>query len=159
MIKLKIKTTVIGKEATERFKKIIHQYSHAYVTIGVHEGAGSYDNGVSVVEVALWNEFGTETTPSRSFIRSTMDDKEQVINQWRDEMIANILFKQWTVEKALEAMGFRIQLLIQNKIKSNVPPALADSTMRAKIKKGRPAVTLIDSGLLLRSITYKVHIK
>ncbi len=121
----------------DKIREMLKKYKEAYVSIGIHEDAGVYpgQNPPSVVEVALWNEFGTETSPSRSFIRSTMDEKESLINKWREEMIDNILFKEWTVEKALTAMGFRIQILVQNKIKSNVPPPLKESTAREKLAK------------------------
>lgn len=168
MIKSKIHTKVKNQKYVDELLKKIGHRVNSYVSIGIHQDAGTYEDAgdikgygepVSVVEVALWQEFGTESIPSRSFIRTTMDDNSSKINAWRTEMIENILFKGWTVEKALEAIGLRIQILIQNKIKSNVPPPLAESTANAKLAKGRPAVTLIDSGLMLRSVTYKVHLK
>lgn len=140
-------------------QKILDQCRGAYVTIGVHEDAGQYDSGVSVVEVAMWNEFGTTNIPERSFLRSTFDENATKINQWRELAIQNILTKGWSVEKALEMIGFRVMTLVQNKIKSNVPPPLAKSTAEKKLQNGIAPRTLIDSGLLLRSITYKVYVK
>lgn len=158
MIKPHVTTKIKGQDKVNRLREILKKTPNAYVSIGVHPDAGNYDDGQSVIEVALWQEFGTEDIPSRSFIRSTVDENGAKFNQWREEMIENIVNKGWSVEKALEAIGFRIQVLIQNKIKSNVPPQLADSTAKAKVAKGRAPVTLIDSGLLLRSITFKVHV-
>jgi hypothetical protein len=107
--------------------------------------------------VALWNEFGTRFAPERSFIRSALHENKSKINKWRGELIQNMVTKGWSMDKALTAMGLRIQFLIQNKIKSNVPPPLAASTARQKRRKGLAEVTLIDSGLLLRSIKFKVE--
>ena len=159
MIKIQTVTKVVGQKLVNRIKAELAKYSEAYVTIGVHEGAGSYKDGQSVVEVALWNEFGTETIPERSFIRSTMDNQEEKINQLRDHALNQIVAGAFTIEKALEFMGLNIQMLIQNTIKSNMPPPNAPSTLKAKERKGVPARTLIETGLLLRSITYKVHLK
>lgn len=161
MIHSKIHTKVKGQERVDRIRKVLAQYKEAFVSVGIHEDAGVYpgSNPPSVVEVALWNEFGTETSPERSWLRSTIDQNAGKINEWREEMIGNILEKGWTVQKALETIGFRIQLLLQNKIKSNVPPPLAPSTANYKQAQGRPVVTLIDTGLMLRSVTYKVHLK
>lgn len=160
MIRATSKTTVV-KQSIDIKKFIALQKSNgggAYVAIGVHEDAGTYgDGGPDVVEVALWNEFGTTNMPERSFIRSAIDDGMEQINQWREEFLTKMLTDGWTERKALEAMGFRIQTLIQNKIKSNVPPPLAESTVQAKMKDGVAPKTLIDTGLLLRSITYKVY--
>ena len=150
-------TTIKNDKTKDIFKKI-EQIKRGYVTIGVHEGAGSYPDGTSVVKVALWNEFGTETSPERSFFRSAIDQNMDKINKWREEMLDNIMEKNWPVEKALKAMGLRIQILVQNKIKSNVPPPNAPSTDAEKTRKGVGHKTLIDSGLMLRSVTYKVNL-
>lgn len=159
MIKAKVSVKDYGKSDREKLKKKFEKIGEAFVSIGVHEGAGQYEDGTSVVEVALWNEFGTRSIPERSFIRSTIDENESLIDSWRDEMLKKLISDDWTVEKALEAIGFRIQILIQNKIKSNVPPPNAPSTLKHKAREGTSGGTLIDSGLLLRSITYQVHVE
>lgn len=159
----------------ERFKKI----NDAYVTIGVHEDAGNYSgpHAPSVVEVALWNEFGTEHIPSRPFLAMAIDEKINQINNWREEAIDKILNEGWSVEKGLDMLGLKVQVLVQNKIKSNVPPPNAPSTVKEKQRSGvlpkhfkaganskgqlysDRTKTLIDTGLLLRSITYRVFVK
>lgn len=150
--------TKVTKDLTKKFLEAAGKFAEAYVTIGVHEGAGQYPGGQGVYQVALWNEFGTEHIPERSFVRATIDENESKINKWRDEMMDNVITKNWSVEKALTTMGFRIQVLIQNKIKSNVPPVNAPGTIKAKQKAGVPQVTLQNSTLLLRSITFQVHL-
>lgn len=162
MIKSKVTTSVKGDEKIKRFMAIIKKTKNAYVTIGVHSDAGKYTEGANppeVAEVALWTEFGTKTSPERSWLRSAIDENQSKIESWRDEMIDHIVNDGWTVEKALEAMGFRIAELVRNKIKSNVPPSLAASTVQAKAARGVAPNTLIDTGLMLRSVTYKVVMK
>lgn len=139
--------------------KKIKDAEDAYVTVGVHEDAGSYKDGQSVVMVALWNEFGTNKTPERSFLRSTINGNVGLINKWREEVIGNILNKDWTVEKALTALGFRVQILIQNAIKSDIGPPNAAYTVERKRLAGIAPRTLIETGLLLRSIGFKVFTK
>lgn len=161
MIKVTAKTTEIKKYD---IGNLLERLQKGYVTIGVHEDAGYYETssgeqGPLVAEVALWNEFGTSTSPERSFLRSAIDDNASELNAYREELLANIIFKGWTIEKALEALGIRIQFMIQNKIKSNIPPKLSASTIASKKRKGVAPVTLIDSGLMLRSITYKVNLE
>ena len=163
MIKSKVSTRVRSETIdVKQFLTNLKGAKESFVTIGLHEDAGQYTgakNNPSVVEVGLWNEFGTEKSPERSFIRSTIDENQSLINNWRDEAINNMIIKGWTLGKALEMMGFRIQVLIQNKIKSNMPPPLAKSTAEAKISHGLAPVTLIDTGLMLRSVTYKVELR
>ena len=157
MIRPTVSITDSGKEQQAALAKKLKGMKSAFVTIGVHEDAGSYEGGgPDVVEVALWNEFGTTKTPERSFIRSAIDDNESLINGWREEIIGKIIHDGWSVDKGLEAIGLRVQILIQNKIKSNVPPPNAPSTLKQKSRDGVADTTLIHTGLLLRSITYKV---
>lgn len=176
---LRTKVTVIddNKDVTLGMAKRLEKLRRSYVTVGVHEDAGKYTGGKnppSVVEVALWNEFGTSTTPERSFIRSAIDGNEATINRWIASVVDKVAFDEMSVREALEWLGFQTQVLIQNKIKSNVPPPNAASTQRHKAQEGKlpkkfkgasvgkdvsllKSHTLIDTELLLRSITYKVY--
>lgn len=160
MIKSRVRTVDKKDPVYDKFIKTIKGARSSYVTIGLHEDAGQYTEGQnppSVVEVGLWTEFGTRSSPERSWLRSSIDEGEQQIIAWRDEVVGNVLFRGWSLNQALDTMGFRIMTLVQNKIKSNVPPPLAQSTADAKKKAGVAPVTLIDTGLMLRSVTYKVH--
>ncbi len=179
MVKPKVTVTEKGKDDWEKYAKAFKNMNKAYVTVGIHEGAGQYQgkNAPMVFEVALWNEFGTDRIPARPFMGLAIDGGMGKINAWREEAIDKILNDGWSVQKGLEMLGFRIQVLIQNKIKSNVPPPNAPSTVKAKQKagvlpkkfkegtdnKGRPysdrTKTLIDTGLMLRSVTYKVFVE
>lgn len=154
MIKSSTKTTVRGQDKVDKLMKILKSWKNAYVSVGVHEDAGQYPDGQSVVQVALWNEFGTEHIPSRSFFRSAIDENMGRINKWRDQVIEDIIDGKRTPQNALETLGFRVQQLIVNKIKSNVPPPLKNP--QAKMRKGLAPVTLIETGLLMRSISFKV---
>jgi hypothetical protein len=170
VISLKIKTQEKVTPEYKTFLQNLEKIKGSYVAIGIHEGAGEYPDGPSVVEVGFWNEFGTETIPERSFIRSTIDGHEGEINSWRTQLVGQIIDGKITTEKALETLGFRIRELIRNTIKSDVPPPYgtgkggADANeiarrQEAKRAKGIAPVTLIESGLLLRSIEYKVVLK
>lgn len=139
--------------------KEVKNLNGSYVTIGVHEDAGSYPTGEAVLDVALWNEFGTDHIPERSFFRSAIDGNDSLINQWREESLEKVLLGQWTAQKALESVGFKIQVLIQNKIQSDVPPPNAPSTVEKKLRDGVAPRTLQNTRLMLRSVTYKVVMK
>lgn len=162
IVKSRVKTTVKNGEMVEKFLKNIKGAKKSYVTIGVHSDAGHYSEGKSppeVYEVALWMEFGTKTVPERSFLRSTIDENGNLLRRWRDEMVLNILTKGWTLEKALTAMGFRIQILVQNKIKNRIAPELSQASLRRRKRDGLGTVPLVRTRLLLRSIGFKVHLE
>lgn len=163
-------TTVKGQDLVDRFLKEIKQASTSYVTIGLHEDAGTYPpdkdgESVSVVSVALWTEFGTQPhgkhpgTPEYAWMRKTMDENQDLIERWRNELMSKVMMGEMTLEKSLEAMGFRLMTLLQNTIKSNLPPPNKPSTAAEKTRKGVAVQTLIDTGLMLRSITYRVVIQ
>lgn len=142
----------------KRLRKLMHDIENAYVSVGVHEDAGSYPgtNAPTVVEVALWTEFGTRSQPERSWLRSAVDENMGLIDRWREEVLEQIWEEKITVAQGLEIIGFRMQVLVQNKIKSNVPPPNAESTLAEKRRDGVGDGTLIHSGLLMRSVTFKV---
>lgn len=129
---------------------------NAYTTVGVHDQAGSYEDGIAVALVAYFNEFGTENAPERSFLRSTMDENRERIFGWIKEGQARIFAGKSTPEKELRALGFKVSELVKNKIKSNVPPPNAPSTLARKEALGQGTKTLMASKLLLRSIGYEV---
>jgi hypothetical protein len=190
VIHTKVKTESKGQDRVEKLMEIIRKHPHAHVDIGFFSGAGKYqgDNPPEVVEVALWNEYGTHTSPARPFVGPVIDENQDKLNRWREEAISNIIEKGWTVEQCLEMIGFRIKTLIENKIRSNVPPPNALSTVggkqadgllpkavhvqglekkyrldgdaAAQVLRGRGKTkTLINTGLMLRSVTYKVRLK
>ena len=159
MIRITGTTTDRRKKEIEKFLKSASKINGAYVSVGFHEGAGQYEDGQDVIEVALWNEFGTRNIPERSFIRSAITDSHTEINKWRLEAMDKVMTQGWSIERALEMLGFRIQVLIQNKIKSNVPPPNAPSTVAQKQSDGVAPNTLIHTGLMLRSVGYKVVVK
>lgn len=143
----------------KRLIKLMHDIENAYVSIGVHEDAGSYTGPgkqPTVVEVALWTEFGTKHMPERSWLRSAVDENMGQIDRWREEILEQIWEEKITVAQGLEMIGYRMQALIQNKIKSNVPPPNAPSTLAEKRRDGVGDSTLIHTGLLMRSVTFKV---
>lgn len=159
MITPKITFEVKGDKAHAELLKRAKELKRAFLTVGIHEDAGVYADGVSVVEVALWSEFGTETAPERSFIRSTLEERAGLINQWRIELLGKVIDGTMTVTVAMNALGFRLRELIRAKINSNVPPPNAPSVAARKRAKGLAPRTLVESGLLLRSVEYRVGAK
>lgn len=159
MISIKMEVTDKQDPKWLAFLKELKRAKESYVTIGLHEDAGEYPGGPSVVEVGLWNEFGTDTSPERSFLRTAIDKNEEKIGEWREEAITNMMERGWSTQKALEMLGFRIQQLVQRQIQSDVPPPNAKSTVDAKIRDGVATNTLQWTKLMLRSVTYKVVLK
>jgi hypothetical protein len=136
----------------KRIKAELRKLSEMEATVGIHEGAGSYEGGPSVAQVAFWNEYGTRIAPARSFIRSTVAEKEKAIEDKKVEGLLGLYEGKKTARQAIASVALFLSESIKNKIKSNVPPPNAPSTLAGKVRTG----TLIDSGLLLRSVDYEV---
>lgn len=156
MVKPKISFEVRNTAVMDRLLKEMPKLRKSYVTVGFFEGK-TYEDGTDVVEVAMWNEFGTKNTPQRSFIRSTIEENSDKINRWREEALVEIVEKGATAKKALDGLGEKIVILIQNKIKSNVPPPNAPSTMAAKKRENSTnwGRTLMDTETMLNSVTFR----
>jgi hypothetical protein len=118
------------------------------ITIGVHEDAGS-----DIVQVAEWNEFGTERSPARPTITAWADSKGQAaLARVRDETAAAIKAGKSSVQRADQlAQVFAGE--IQGMISAGVPPPNAPSTVRQK----GSSIPLIASGQFRASIRGRVE--
>lgn len=152
----------------EKLLKGLPKLKKAYVTVGFHSDSEDYPDGTSVVLVAACNEFGTsfnpwahdqKGNPSRSFLRATVDQHMTEINQWREQVVKDVIAGA-SVEKAMEKLAFNVKTLVENKIKSNVPPENTPTTKEMKQKSGsnNAGRTLMDTEHMLRQLSYKVHV-
>ena len=150
------------KDIDKGFKdleKRLREFKKIVVKVGVQgRDASRLNDGVTVVTYATANEFGTKNAgrsrsvviPERSFIRSTTDKK----NYWKKDIDAaynSIIDGKNTALAAIAKVGIIARDDIIKTISDFVPPPNAEST----IKKKKSSQTLIDTGLLRNSISYK----
>ena len=149
---MKIKDTDRGFLA---IKKALLSLRKKEIKVGIHEGAGKNEKtGTLIVDYALANEYGTSKIPERSFMRSTYDEKQQEWNKTLDKIVGNITEGNISnIEQKINSVGVQIVNDIKEKIDSNIPPALSEATIR---RKGSSR-TLIDTGIMRASITYKIE--
>lgn len=97
-----------------------------------------------VAEYALYNEFGTEKIPQRSFLRSTLAENRQNI-------VANFAFnfRQTGNAKAAAALT---STYIENLIKAKIASGNFAPNAPATVKKKGSKTPLIDSGRMLNSV-------
>jgi hypothetical protein len=127
------------------------------IAVGVFESEGglSAGKGTTVVDIAIWNEFGTADIPARSFLRGWFDENEETAKTALMRFLQGYLEKKYqTKEQALDAFGAWLQGQIQARIAKGIPPPNAPSTI-AKKGSSKP---LIDSGQLRSSITFAVSL-
>lgn len=137
----------------KRTIKKIYALNGKIVSAGIHTDAGTEKNGVSIAQVAVYNEFGTERIPSRPFVRLTFEDKNKEWHNEADKQLTAIVNGGRTASGALNAVGRLMQKDLRaiigdtSKLRHNAPSTIA--------KKGfdKP---LYDTGKLKAAIDFKV---
>jgi hypothetical protein len=117
------------------------------VDVGIFQG--------EVAEYATYNEYGTREIPSRPFMAMSFDENVSKITNDARAGMRRITSGASTVDRELNIIGMKHQNRVQAKIRQGVPPPNAPSTIA---KKGS-AKTLVDTGVMLNSVTYSVRRK
>jgi len=116
------------------------------VAVGIQHGTTS--DGASVAEYATYNEFGTETIPSRPFMATSFDESRALIIGDMDKEF-NAMLNGKSAHNALLTIGLKHAQRIKNVIsKRNFLPKLSARTIRAKWS----TKTLVDTGALINGI-------
>jgi len=135
----------------ERFFAEIKKLSELKVLVGFEAGDATDDRGVDVAQIALFNELGTSTSPSRPFLRMSVDENEDKIRAMCGKNLKT-LTSGGTAESILKQTGTFGVSLVQEKIGSGGFAANAPSTIR---KKGSDH-PLIDTGRMRQSVKYVI---
>lgn len=157
----------------KRIEAAINELEGLEVVVGIQSDEAGPETGFNMAALAATHEFGTDRAgksrkvriPERSFLRSTFDEKRAEIEHAAQRTIALILDGRHTVQGGLGRFGQFVQLQIKAKVRSNIGPPNAISTIQRKIrgKKARARAlankTLIDTGRMLGSITYAIRPK
>ena len=117
------------------------------VVVGIQGAPGS-----EVVMHGLYNEFGTDTIPERSFLRSTFNARQDAYVKALQKAVDFVVAGKVTAPQALEQIGLRMVADVQQTIDKKKSPRLAESTIAAK-GSSKP---LIDTGRLRASIGYDI---
>lgn len=110
--------------------------------------------GGEVLIYANVHEFGAPSigVPERSFMRSTIDNKENEILDAVEDAIWRYLEGEITLRNALTMIGEYLVGEVKKTIKDMDSPPLKPETITAKGSSG----VLVDTGRLINSIDYKV---
>lgn len=117
------------------------------------EVSAAYQDGTTVTDVALFNEFGTERIPERPFLRTAADATVEKRTRMTGELLTMITTGKMTLSQALSRMGVYMVSVIQKSITDLRTPPNAPSTIARK-KSSNP---LIDTGQMRQSVTFKKH--
>lgn len=150
-----IKLTDLG------FEKIIANDSKLAgngVKFGIQAGEGEEDEegateGTDILDIAIYNEYGTEHIPARPFMKDFANKNEHALAKAMDRQVKNV-FAGMPVDTALSRLGEYAQKHQKAHIRKAYlwAPANAPSTIRQK-GSSKP---LIDTGALVAAIRYWV---
>lgn len=119
--------------------------------------SGKKGRQITNVEVGAYHEFGSvkvkDRPPQRSFIRSTIDEKKQMIDS-EMKKIASGFYANERTDLSLLLLGEKVKKAMIEKIKSGIKPPLKPKTIKAKDGKSTP---LINTGQLWNSLSAQVR--
>ena len=137
-----------------QFQKMLKELAEKEVRIGFQHGAAAEDDGTDMCDVAAWNELGTVRSPSRPFLRKSVDENTGKINSFLKSQKRNLV-NGASAEQVLKEIGIFQKDLIQEKITEGSFTPNAPSTIRKK-KSSKP---LIDTGRMRQSVNYVIQKK
>ena len=131
--------------------KELQATENIHITVGIHGDANREDGGNAVL-VAAANEFGTDTIPERSFIRSTVDARRADIAKVITKGMGQVADGKRTAKDVAEIAGTFTTAAMKKTITELRDPPNAPSTI-AKKGSSNP---LLDIGAMRAGVTHKV---
>ena len=134
----------------KRIQREIQAAKSASVRVGVLADAGTSDDGVDLVDIAVFNEFGTKRAPPRPFIRGAFDEKQRDLTRLKARLWNQVLAGRLDTRRALGLLGQTHEDQIKVYMTELSAPENAASTVAAKGSSN----PLIDTGRLRASIRW-----
>lgn len=142
------RTTAEGK----RFLAEIEKLKTLRVKIGFQQGKEQEDDGTDLCDIALWNELGTSSIPSRPFMRDAVDKHRDEIDKFLDQQFSLLAKGKTTAEMMMKSIGVFVKGLVQQEIVDGTFEPNAPSTIKRK-ESDKP---LIDTGKMRQSVNFVV---
>lgn len=135
--------------------------------VGFFEGS-IYDDGTPVAYVASIQEFGVpeKNIPSRSFMRTTVSEQSKTWSNIAQQGSRQVLNGKLQATDLMEMIAAKAAGDMRKKITQITTPALKQSTINNRLRRkadkstvGSLTKPLVDSGLMLQSLTHVVEDK
>ena len=127
------------------------QLKDKQVKVGIQAGSGSHD-GVDILDIAIYNHFGTRDIPSRPFISDCFDKNQGQISEAQKRIVYRVM-EGVPASTGLAQLGQWYQDVLKGHIRNGgwVPNA------PATIKRKGSSKPLIDTGQLVNSVRWKIE--
>ena len=118
------------------------------------------DGKTTILNYAIWNEFGTSDIPARPFMRNAFDSNRGIISNLIQAVPKKVIKGEKSGKEALMEIGETIRGLIIQSIATAQAWAVPNDpkTLKIKTKNGQANNTkpLIDNRFLIKSIRYQI---
>ncbi|EHK65296.1 hypothetical protein [Achromobacter arsenitoxydans] len=124
------------------------------VKFGIQAGAGKDpESGADLLDIAIFNEFGTERVPARPAMRDFAEKNADVLGQAMGRMAEALQDGRLDIDAALGQLG----TFAEKHQKAHVQQSKkwAEPNAPATVKKKGSDVPLIDDGLMVGAIRYE----
>jgi len=135
-----------------RIQREIKAARRGRVKVGVlgEQADEQYEDGADLIDIAIYNEFGTRGTPARPFVRGAFDLRKDAIARTQERLWGLVLRGKLTARRALGLLGEQHQAQIQDYMTALDQPPNAPETIARKGSSN----PLIDTGRLRGSIRW-----
>lgn len=114
----------------------------------------------TILEYAIYNEFGTKNIPARPFMRNTIDRNYDEIKRIREEQFNRVLKEEITGKQALMILGQTVQGMVRETILDAKIWAKKNSSVTIKKKSKKIGNyydnPLQDTGFLVTHIRFQI---
>jgi hypothetical protein len=139
------------------YSKFFAEQTGREVAVGLPKEAPNivtphYDNGASILDVALGNNFGTEKIPRRPFMDNASPKLQKM---WKKLLERGFPTRKAALERFLKTAALQAEVIVRAELDATNEPPNAPQTVKAK-GSSKP---LIDSGDLRKYIQAVVRDK
>lgn len=123
------------------------------VKVGIQADAGKDPNsGTDLVDIAIFNEYGTETIPARPFVRDFFEKNRTVLGTAMDRQ-ADAVAAGASPAQAMDTLGLWVEKHQKRHIQQSPAWAVPNAPLTVKLKGS--STPLIDHGTMLNAIRYQ----
>ena len=119
--------------------------------LGTPEAA--YDGNASVIQVAIWNNYGTDTMPSRPFMDLAAQNMRKTYKDMMQALGPKLMKGEAKLEKVLDVIGLKAEEDVRKAIMDGDWAPDSPATIALK-KSSRP---LVDTGTMMNRVTHSVR--
>lgn len=142
-----------AKDIAKRVTGLANKEVAAGFPHGSEAGSQTYDNGASVLDVAIWNQFGTNRIPARPFIDRAVDRIENDESGSGSYIAKQVIDGKISSGTALKQIG----LVAENAIREAITDDMYEPNAPSTIRRKRSSKPLIDTGKMRQAVTSVVR--